>query len=163
PGVEDWTMWSFYGGYFDESRQMNHAGLGIATRPENLLAMHPNLAGVDPAALDALRRDKTGALMGLGIMRAMKWQIGPQFTSVSVTHLDTNLRFRIVGVLPAGEWPQNFFFRHDYFEEGTGVKESVNCVWLRSDSAEAARQVAAEIKRSFETRQPELKVETESA
>jgi putative ABC transport system permease protein len=162
-GVEDWTIWCFYGGYFDESGQETRAGLGIATRHDNLLEMHANLAGLDPAAVEALRQDRTGALVGLEIMQRMQWQVGQSFTFHSVSHPGKDLRFRIVGVLPAGGWAKNFLFRHDYFAEGTGDKETVGCVWLRTPSAEAARQVAAEVQRAFGDREPELKVETESA
>jgi putative ABC transport system permease protein len=163
PGVEDWTTWSYYGGYFDESGQEERAGLGIATRPENLAEMTTNLSGVDPAAVEALRQERTGALVGLEIVQKMKWQVGQQFTFVSVTHPGKDLRFRLVGVLPAGAWSKNFLFRQDYFAEGTGDKDAVGCVWLRTASAEAGQAVAAEIRRTFAGREPELRVETESA
>jgi putative ABC transport system permease protein len=163
PGVEDWTVWSFYGGYYDESQQLNREGLGIATRIENLVEMTSNLSGVDPAALEALRHERSGALVGLNVMRTMGWHIGQEFTFISVTHPKKDLRFRIVGVLPPGQWSQAFFFRHDYYEEGTGDKDTVNCVWLRTRDEEAARAVAAAIEDQFKTRTPELKVETESA
>jgi putative ABC transport system permease protein len=161
--VEDWSAWSFYGGYFDETRQQDHEGLGIAMRVDNLVAMQPNLAGIDPAALEAIQKDRTGALVGLAIMQTMKWRVGQQFTFVSVSHPGKDLRFRIVGTLPPGEWPRNFVFRQDYYQEGTGDKETVSCVWLRARNQEAARQVAEQIKVAFADRQPELKVETESA
>lgn len=163
PGVEDWTIWSFYGGFYDQAQQLNHEGLGIATRVENLLDMTSDLAGLDPAAVEALRRDKIGALVGRNVMRRMNWRVGQEFTFISVTHPNKDLRFRIVGVLPPGLWSQSFFFRHDYYEEGTGDKETVNCVWLRTRSEETAQRVAAEIQHTFESRQPEVKVETESA
>jgi putative ABC transport system permease protein len=163
PEVEDWTIWSFYGGFYDQAQQLNREGLGIATRAENLLEMTSDLAGLEPAALESLRREKSGALVGRNVMRKMSWRVGQEFTFISVTHPNKDLRFRIVGVLPAGLWSECFFFRHDYFEEGTGDKDSVNCVWLRTRSEEAAQRVAAQIKQTFESRQPEVKVETESA
>jgi putative ABC transport system permease protein len=163
PGVEDWTIWSFYGGYFDESQQLNREGLGIATRVENLAEMTTNLAGIDPAAIEELRREKTGALIGLNVMRRMNWRVGQEFTFISVTHSGKNLRFRIVGVLPPGQWSQSFFFRHDYYEEGTGDKDTVNCVWLRTRNEQMARTVAAAIEQTFATQEREVKVETESA
>jgi putative ABC transport system permease protein len=93
----------------------------------------------------------------------MKWQIGQESTFVSVTHPGKDLRFRIVGVLPAGAWAQSFLFRQDYFAEGTGDKDAVGSVWLRLPSAEAAQELAAQIRRNFADQEPELKVETESA
>jgi putative ABC transport system permease protein len=162
-GVVDWTTWNMYGGFFDESRQRSRQGFGLATRPDNLISMHTGLEKLDPAAVEALRREKTGAIMSADIMQQMGWTIGQQFTVLSSSHPDKNLRFKIVGVLPAGDYSRNFFFREDYFEEGTGNKDSVACVWLRMRDAEAAREVASKIQEQFQKQQPELKVETESA
>jgi putative ABC transport system permease protein len=162
-GVVDWTVWNFYAGYFDASRQRSHQGFGLATRPENLVSMHSGLEKLDPAAVEALKREKTGAIMSADVMQQMGWNIGQQFTVLSSSHPDKDLRFKIVGVMPPGEYSRNFFFREDYFEEGTGNKETINCVWLRLRDADAARTVAGEIQEQFQKRQPELKVETESA
>jgi len=162
-GVVDWTIWNFYAGYFDASRQRNYQGFGLATRPDNLVSMHNGLDKLDPAAVEALKREKTGAIVSADLMQQMSWKIGQQFTLLSSSHPDKDLRFKIVGVLPAGEFARNFFFREDYYEEGTGNKETVNCVWLRLRDAEAAHHVAGQIQEQFQRQQPELKVETESA
>jgi putative ABC transport system permease protein len=162
-GVVEWTVWNFYAGYFDSSRQRSHQGFGLATRPENLVSMHSGLEKLDPAAVQALKHEKTGAIMSADLMQVMGWKVGQQFTVLSSSHPDKDLRFKIVGVLPPGEYSRNFFFREDYFEEGTGNKETINCVWLRLRDADAARTVAAQIQEQFQRQQPELKVETESA
>jgi putative ABC transport system permease protein len=162
-GVVDWTIWNFYAGYFESSRLRSHQGFGLATRPDNLISMHTGLDKLDPAAVEALKREKTGAIMSADVMQQMGWRIGQQFTVLSSSHPDKDLRFKIVGVLPAGDYARNFFFREDYFEEGTGNKETVNCVWLRTRDADAARRVAGQIQEQFQRQQPELKVETESA
>lgn len=162
-GVEDWTSWNLYTGFFDESMRSDRAGLGLATRPENLVAMHPDLKGLDPAAAAAFARDKTAAIIGPQIMKMMNWKIGQQFTFVSTSHPNKNLRFKIVGVSPPGGLSLNFFFREDYFEEGTGNKSSVSMVWLRLRDAAAAESVSDKIQELYSRRQPALKVETESA
>jgi len=65
-GVEDWTTWSTYPGYFAESRQVSQQAFGVATRPDNLVAMHPGLSGLDPAAAQALTRKKKRGHRGGG-------------------------------------------------------------------------------------------------
>jgi putative ABC transport system permease protein len=162
-GVEDWTTWNIYGGFFDESRQKSQEGIGLATRVDNLCAMHNGLENLDPAILDAMKREKNSALMGASIMETMGWKVGQQFTFLSSTHPGKNLLFKVVGVMPPGQWPRNFFFRQDYFEEGTGNKDTVNCLWLRAHSPSAAQALASDIQLKRGKRQPELKVETESA
>jgi putative ABC transport system permease protein len=162
-GVVDWTLWNLYGGYLDSSRQRNRHGFGLATRPDNLIDMHHGLEKLDPAAVEALKREKTGAILSADLMQKMNWKVGQQFTVLSSSHPNKDLRFKIVGVLPPGEYARNFFFREDYYEEGTGNKETITCVWLRLRDAETAQRVAARIQEQFQRSQPELKVETESA
>jgi putative ABC transport system permease protein len=162
-GVEDWTLWNLYSGFLDASRQSSRQALGLATRPDNLIAMHLGLEKLDPAAVEALEREKTGAILSADILQQMGWKVGQQFTVLSSSHPNKDLRFKIVGVLPPGEYVRNFFFREDYFEEGTGNKETITCVWLRLRDAETAQRVACRIQDQFQRYQPELKVETESA
>jgi putative ABC transport system permease protein len=162
-GVEDWTLWNLYTGYLDASRQNSRKGFGLATRPDNLIAMHIGLEKLDPAAVLALQREKTGAIVSADLMEQMSWKVGQQFTVLSSSHPGKDLRFKIVGVLPPGEYVRNFFFREDYYEEGTGNKETITCVWLRLRDAETAQRVAGRIQEQFQHNQPELKVETESA
>lgn len=162
-GVIDWTVWNFYAGFLDSSRQRSSQGFGLATRPDNLIAMHTGLDKLDPAVVQALHREKSGAIVSADIMRRMGWKIGQSFSVLSSSHPGKDLSFKIVGVLPAGEYSRNFFFREDYYEEGTGNKETINCLWLRMSDAETARRVAGRIQEEYQKRQPELKVETESA
>jgi putative ABC transport system permease protein len=162
-GVEDWTLWNLYGGFLDASRQRNRQGFGLATRPDNLISMHTGLEKLDPAAVEALKREKTGAILSADLMQLMGWKVGQQFTVISSSHPSKDLRFKIVGVLPPGEYARNFFFREDYFEEGTGNKDTITCVWLRLRDDETARRIASHIQEQFQRHQPELKVETESA
>jgi putative ABC transport system permease protein len=162
-GVEDWTLWNLYTGYLDDSRQSSRKGFGLATRPDNLIAMHLGLEKLDPAVVEALKCEKTGAIVSADLMQQMNWKVGQQFTVLSYSHPNKDLRFKIVGVLPPGEYARNFFFRQDYYEEGTGNKETITCVWLRLRDVETSQRVASRIQDQFQHNQPELKVETESA
>jgi putative ABC transport system permease protein len=159
-GVEDWTVWHFYGGYFDDA---GHAGAGIATRVDNLREMHPGMEDLDPALLESMRQEKTGVLMGRWILDQMNWKVGQKFTVMSFTHLGKNLEFKILGVLPSDLWARNFFFRKDYFQEAVGDKDTANLVWLRVSDAETGKRVAAEIEQRFASSPAKLRVETESA
>ena len=66
--------------------------------------------------------EKTGALVRAGVMKMMNWQVGQRFTLLSMNYAGSDLEFRILGILPDERWSQNFFFREDYFQEGTGTK-----------------------------------------
>jgi putative ABC transport system permease protein len=161
--VEDWTTWNTYPAYLQESHQVSQQAFGVATRPDNLIAMHPGLARVAPAAVQALQRHRNGALLAADIARDMGWQVGRTFTLFSAVNPTQSLRLQIVGVIPPGDYQRVIFFRQDYYESATGNKDTVDIVWLRAHDAEAARLVTAQLQGQFRNRQPELKVETESA
>jgi putative ABC transport system permease protein len=162
-GVEDWTTWNTYPAFLSESRQADQEVFGIATRPDNLVAMHPDMAKLNPAALDGLKRVKNGALVAADVASDLGCKAGQSFTLFSAMDPQKSLRLKVVDVMPSGEYPRMIFFRRDYFEEATGEKDSVDIVWLRTRDPEAARHVASQIQEQFRNRQPELKVETESA
>jgi putative ABC transport system permease protein len=162
-GVEDWTTWNLFPGFWHESRQVNQQAFGIATRPENLKAMHPGLEKLDPAAIEALQREKTGVIVASDLAQDMGCQVGQQITLFGSGAVDKSLPLKVVGVTPVGEYPRTLFFRQDYFAEATGNKETIDCAWLRTNDPETARRIAEQITERFRNRQPELKVETESA
>lgn len=163
PGVEDWTVWHNCIGFLDQSRRLDHRGLGIATRIDNLREMHPGLETVDDELIEALKREKTGALVGARVMKTIDWRVGQRFTLISMTQAGANLEFKIVGVIPEGRWAQNFFFREDYFQDGTGDKGRMNVMWLRVADTATGQRVAAQIEKMFEKSDTEVLVETESA
>ncbi len=162
-GVEDWTTWNSYPAFFHESRQANQGAFGVATRPDNLVAMHPGLAKLNSAVVERLQREKSGALVSADIAQDLGCNVGQPFTLFSAVDPFKSLRLKVVGIMPTGEYPRMVFFRRDYFEDATGDKDSVDILWLRTRDPEAGRRVAAEIQERFRNRQPELKVETESA
>jgi putative ABC transport system permease protein len=163
PGVDHWTTWNFYIGFFDKDFQANRMGVGIATRIESVREMHAGFENLSDDVIDRWKQERTGALVGVGLLQMMGWRVGQEFTVFSSTHIGKDLKFKILGVLPSGSWQLNFFFRSDYFQEGTGNKEVVDCCKLRVRDAETGRRVAAQIQQDFENRPASLKVETESA
>jgi putative ABC transport system permease protein len=162
PDVVDWTMWHFFPGFFDETRRQDRRGPGIGTQVKNIREMHAGLEKLDQAAIDALERNKTGALMGSAVMENMGWKIGDRFTFYNSIPPQRNLQFEIVGVLPPGTWSSSFFFRTDYYQEATG-DDNATMIWLRLRDPSAATRVASDVQAKFRNQQPELKVETEGA
>lgn len=163
PGVSDWTTWNWHPGFLSESRTIDKIGVGLATRVDNLREMHVGLESLPDSLIEAMKREKTGCLVGANIMAATRWRIGQEFTFLSMTPTVPDLKFKVLGVMPPGKFGFNFFFRDDYFREGTGNKDNVDSVVLRVRDAETGQKVAAKIQQDFENRQPNLKVETEAA
>ena len=163
PGIEDWTTWRYYFGFLDESKRSDRFAFGIATRIENIRQMHPGLEAIDPAALEALRTEKAGALVGPAIIDTMKWRIGQRFTLLSATHSGKNLEFKIVGALPPGKWANSFFFREDYYRQGLRDEETMSVMWLQARDAPTGQRLAAEIERMYANSPTPVKVETEAS
>ncbi len=162
-GVEDWTTWSSYPCYFHEARQVSQQAFGVATRPDNLVAMHAGLDKLDLSTIEDLKRQKSGAILAADVAKDLQCRIGQNVTLFSALDPLKTLRLKVVGILPVGEYPRVIFFRQDYFETATGNKDTVDIMWLRTRDAEAAQHVATQVQEYFRNRQPELKVETESA
>lgn len=163
PGVEDWAAWRLYSGYLDDAGKQDRQALGIATRMDNLRSMAQDLSELDPELIKEMRRERAGALVGSSLMTSMGWETGQHFTCISSSHPGKNLRFKVVGALPPGVWATSFFFREDYYEDGTGNDSTVNFIWLRVADAKSATSVSSRIQELFHRREPSIKVETESA
>jgi putative ABC transport system permease protein len=159
-GVEDWTTWHYYGGHLDDGGRL---GYGIATRTDNLLDMTPGMGGLEPALIQSMSQEKSGALMGRWIMDQMGWRVGQEVAMASFTHPGKTLQFKILGILPSEMWSRHFFFREDYYQDSVNNKETVNLLWLRATDAETAEWLAGRVETLFDNGPTQLRVETESA
>jgi putative ABC transport system permease protein len=162
-GVDDWTVWNHFGGSWDGSNRSDRMTLGMATRIDNLRAITPGLEHVDQRAIDALERERTGAIVGPKLLKLMALKVGDRFEISSRSHPGKDLSFKIVGELPDCQWSSSFFFRDDYYQDGTGDRDGVGLMWLRVANPEVGTKLAAEIERRFNHSQEQLRVETESA
>jgi putative ABC transport system permease protein len=163
PGVDDWTFWNHYGGSWDGSNRSDRMLLGVSTRIDNLREMTPGLETLDQQTLEALQRERTGALVGPKLLKLMGAKVGEKFEVSSRSHPGKDLVFRIVGELPDGQWSHTFFFRDDYYQDGTGDRDAVGVMWLRISNADIGARLAADIERRYSHSQDQLRVETESA
>jgi putative ABC transport system permease protein len=160
-GIEDWTTWSFFPCYFDNSERLDRQGIAIATRPENLAAMVEDADQIDPAALRRLNERKDGAIVSSAVMKTMSWAIGQHVTIVGARFPKTELPLTVVGELPPGQLA-SCYFRQDYLENFEN-RSLINAVILKVTDPNEADRVASAIRLRYERRTPALKVETESA
>lgn len=162
-GVDDWTFWNHFGGSWDGSNRSDRMTLGMATRIDNLRGITPGLDELKDDAIAALQRERTGALVGPKLLKLMGVQVGDRFEISSRSHPGKDLAFKIVGELPDGQWGSSFFFRDDYYQDGTGDRDGIGLMWLKVSNPEIGKQLAAEIERRYSHSQEQLRVETESA
>jgi putative ABC transport system permease protein len=153
PGVRDVGLVAFVGGYYQEPVNFIEVSAIDIERVD---------AGgsfdVDPAHVEAMRRVRTGAIIGPELVRLYGWKIGDRVTvrsPVWAKEDGTNdWTFDIVGVygIPDGAFPAdgNFWINYDYFdEERVFAKGAVTFYTLRVHDADRAAAIAAEIDALF--------------
>jgi putative ABC transport system permease protein len=163
PGVKNYTHWNVVTGFLDETRRRDRQSTAIATRIASLREMQNGLDKLSDETYEAFSQQKDGVLVGPGLMQNMNWQVGQRFTLFASRFPPVDIEFTIVGVLPAGDWSNSMFCRHDYYVEATGDHDSVNAMWVDAENESVAKELAAQLMMDFDNRQPSLKVETESA
>jgi len=153
PGVRDVGLVTFVGGYYQNSVEFIEVSAIDIERVD---------AGgsfdVDPAQVEAMRRLRTGAIIGPELVRRYGWKIGDRVTVRSPIWAkedgSNDWTFDIVGVygIPEGAFPAdgNFWINYDYFdEERAFAKGTVTFYTLRVNDADRAAAIAAEIDARF--------------
>jgi putative ABC transport system permease protein len=153
PGVRDVGLVSFVGGLYRDSVDL----VGVSAIDIERVDSSGSF-DIDPAQIEAMRRLRTGAIIGPELVQRYAWKIGDRVTVRSPTWAKTDgtndWTFDIVGVygIPEGAFPAdgNFWINYDYFdEERVFSKGTVQFYTLRVHDADRAAAIAAEIDALF--------------
>ena len=153
PGVRDVGVIAFVGGYYQSSVNF----LEVAALDISRVATMGNF-DVDDAHVEAMRRLRTGAIVGPALARRYGWKIGDRVTVRSPVwaKLDgtNDWTFDIVGIygIPEGAFPadENFWINYEYFdEERVFAKGMVTTYTLRVEDGDRAAAIGAEIDALF--------------
>jgi putative ABC transport system permease protein len=143
PGVRDVGVVVFFGGYFREPAD------GIDSAAIDITRVHTMLdVDVDEQYVEAMRKTRTGAIIGPKLVARYGWKIGDRVTLKSRAWTQANgssdWTFDIVGVysIPEGAFPadEEFWINYDYFDEARAFgKGMVSYYSVRiTDPAKAA-------------------------
>ncbi|HEY9182965.1 MAG TPA: ABC transporter permease, partial [Gammaproteobacteria bacterium] len=152
-GVRDVGVVMFVGGYYRDSIDL----VEVAAIDIERIDAGINL-DVDPAHVEAMRKVRTGAIIGPELVTRYGWKVGDRVTIRSPvwTKADgsNEWTFDIVGVygIPEGAFPadSNFYINYDYFdEERTFAKGTVTFYTLRIDDGDRAAAICAQIDALF--------------
>ena len=123
--------------------------------------------GFEPPVLDQFLRERTAALVGQNLMRNHRWRIGDTVTlRADSNRLD--IRFRLVGELPARNYPNFFMFHRDYLveaEKARGISKDerpASLLVTRVDRIDNVPAVIREIDDTFHNSDFETATMTES-
>ncbi|MFZ0890110.1 MAG: FtsX-like permease family protein [Candidatus Binataceae bacterium] len=138
----------------------------FALDPDNLAVMYPDY-DLPPQALEEFSRNRIAAVAGKLLIRTHGWKTGDSI----ILRGDSNrlkIRFRLVGAIPSGNYPNFFVFRRDYLveaEEAIGIPEEKHPPGLlatRIDSAADVPLVIHKIDETFHNSDFETATMTES-
>lgn len=123
--------------------------------------------GFERPVLDQFMRERTAALVGQNLMRNHKWRIGDTVTlRADSNRLD--IRFKLLGELPARNYPNFFMFHRDYLveaEKARGISEDerpASLLVTRVDRIDNVPTVIREIDDTFHNSDFETATMTES-
>jgi putative ABC transport system permease protein len=120
PGVREVGVSTLFAGYYRElANDVSSAAIDIE-RVHTMLNVE-----IDPEHVEAMRRTRTGAIIGPELVDRYGWKIGDRVTLTSRAWTQANgsndWAFDIVGVysIPEGTFPAdgNFWINYDYFDE----------------------------------------------
>lgn len=148
----------WFGGYYQETRNFF---ANFATDPEKFFKEFPELE-VSEQAKQAFAAERTGAIVGQGLMKKYGWKVGDRVT-LKGTIFPINLEFKIVGTYFFELDKNNFYFRWDYLNEALGQWNEVGSLWVKADSPAAIPGIIDAIDGTFHNTSAETKTETEKA
>ena len=167
PGVRAVSFWSYFGGYFRDSRNPIPA---FATDVRSLFQVYKELK-IKPEYLDAMEKTRTGALISETLAKKYGWKIGdhiPLGTSIWTLKTGGNTwYFDIVGTFDGsaygGGFP-SFYLNQSYYSEAAAFGNSQTSLYLvRVQDPQKAAQVASAIDAKFANSHAETRTQSESA
>lgn len=131
-GVRDVAIYGFFGGYFrDERRPINTGAVHI----DEFFPIYPEFE-VSSDHLDAMRRTRNGAIVGVDLMQRHDWSIGdriPLGSSIWTNQQGSRTwELEIAGtVVRQNDVPSNDIYIHyDYFDEERTFSKGTAAVYL---------------------------------
>jgi putative ABC transport system permease protein len=167
PGVRAVSHWTYFGGYYQNARNAIPA---FATDPEPLFQVYREMK-IKPEYLEAMKKTRTGALVGSALAQKYGWKVGdrvPLGTSIWTTKQGSSTwMFDIVGIFDTSEYGGGFpafYLNQEYFTENASFGGNVVHYYLVGikDPHQATR-ISKEIDALFANSTYETRTQTESA
>jgi putative ABC transport system permease protein len=167
PGVKAVSHWTYFGGYF---RDAKNAIPAFATDPEALFKVYHEMT-IKPEYLEAMKRTRTGALVGEALAKKYGWKIGdrvPIGTSIWTTKQGSSTwMFDIVGTWDTSKYGggfPSFYLNQEYFKENSAFGGDVVHYYLVGiKDPHQATQISKQIDALFANSTYETRTQTESA
>ena len=165
-GVADATHATWFGGIYIDKK--NFFGQ-MPVKPEEFMAMYPEFK-LPKEQMDAWLKTRTGAIAGRKTADRFGWKVGDRIP-IQATYWvkkggERTWTFDLVGIYEGSDTTDtsNFFFRHDYFDEGRQYGQGqIGWYYIRVADPQRAEEVARKVDEEFANSPAETKTETEKA
>ena len=162
PGVQDVTWANWFGGIYKDPKNF-FGQFGIDA--ESYLRMYPEIL-VSPGEKRAFLEDRTGALVGDGLVRKYGWHVGDRIViQPGIPYYGTqDYTFTIRGVYRSGASNvdnQTFLFHWKYLDERAGGAGQVGWYVTQLRNPDDAARIAMVIDQKFANSPYETKTDTE--
>lgn len=154
-----WANW--FGGYYQDPQDFFAQ---FAIKADTYLPMYPEIE-ITQGDIDAFYRERTAAIVGVGLLEKYGWQIDQNVTLQSpFTDHDWEFTIRAAYTPTNPSYgDQTMFFHYEYFYEGTDGQLTPGWFILQLEDPDRAAEIAATIDAMFENSTAPTKTETERA
>lgn len=154
-----WANW--FGGYYQDP---NDFFANFAIKADTYLPMYPEME-ITAGSLEEFQRERTAALMGVGLMEKYGWQVGQTIT-LQGTFIPGAWEFTIRAVYTPTDpafGDEMMMFHYEYLYERSNGQISPGWFVLTLDDPSRAAEVAATIDAQFKNSVGPTKTQTERA
>lgn len=168
PGVTSAVHMTWFNGIY-QNQPKNFFGSFPISDIDAFLAMYPEIL-VPAEQKEAWKKNRSGAVVGRGLVDRFKWKIGDRIPLVSPIWLrkgDAAWEFEIVGIYDGAKKATDtsgFYFRYDYFDEARSYGQGlVGWYAAKVGDPDRAAEIAKAIDIEFANSPHETKAEPEGA
>jgi len=159
PGVEAVTPLTFFGGNY--KGEDNTFFAQFATDPDALMGVFGE-ASISPDRLDAWKKDRTGAIIGLDTAKRYNLKPGDRLPLVG-QYYPVDLDLTVTGIYEGTSDDRNVWFHQKYLDELLGDPGTVGMWWVKARSADDVPRIIDQVNAAFANTSAEVVAETERA
>ena len=119
----------------------------VSVDPTQIEALFPDF-DIKHVEAEELRRTRSGALVGIELMKAFHWHVGDNLILHGLAY-PIDLQLKIVGTVGGKAPPAAVLIQQDFLDEAMGRQGTVGLIYTRAESSSAVPAVAAAIDEMF--------------
>jgi len=165
-GVQDVTVFQYFGGMYKDSRDMKNYYARFAVEPAKFFAVSPNYR-IPQEQLKAFVTERSACVVGLGVAQRLNFHVGDRITLVGDI-FPVTLELTVRGIYENPNDDGGLLFNYEYLRESMAQRffrhlDEVGMFILRAESPEAVPAVIEGVDAMFANSPSETKTETEKA